>query len=170
MSLPIVRNAAANREGFYIGRLWAGLPKSDFANPFSVGEDTPENRQVAVYRFLVWFLDQPMRMRLHEPAAAPAIVCWCAPALCHGHVIRWLIEESRFNAPCPMCGDPGRSILNVHVPNPRQDRALVYESGKCAKPGCGYYRFRHVRWWTPEELAVLATQDCHDPDPQPTLL
>jgi hypothetical protein len=84
----------------YIGRAMPNylLKRSPLANPVWLGIDTPEERQRVLDQYRPWFIQQ-----LHEGNMAvidafntlkedSVLVCWCAPKLCHGEVIRekWL--------------------------------------------------------------------------------
>lgn len=156
MPVPKLLNAKENRAGLYVGRAYDGLQESPFLNPFSVGQDTHENRVEAVWRHLRWFLQQPQRLRLDEIEAAPAIVCWCAPGLCHGHNLQWCVEARQFHRePCPNCNQMGvQSILNGFDYLDAAERFLVYENGQC--PSCRHYRFRHHGHVTRETVPFWA--------------
>lgn len=75
----------------YIGRAWAGLPESKWANPFHL------------YQFLhreqcLWHYEQYVRSRPDLMAALHEIDdqilgCWCHPKSCHGDVLIKLRKE-----------------------------------------------------------------------------
>lgn len=139
---PIVLNLSEAKEapGIYIGRKFAGRPASEWANPFRVGDDTPENRRNAVWLYFRMIMDNPLRMRIHELRGQP-LLCWCAPKLCHGHALAFILAHQEFHAtPCPRCNAPLASRMNWHA---EKTWNLLYEQGPC--PECAYYRFRHAR-------------------------
>lgn len=79
----------------YIGRanVYAGLPRSPLANPFKVGDfGGRQGATLSRYRRWLWG-----RIRAGDTAVIEALrainetavlVCWCAPAPCHGEVVR----------------------------------------------------------------------------------
>lgn len=82
---------------FYIGR-----PEA-LGNPFKIGEDG--TREVVIARYKTWLIGQyasddiPIRtaidrlVKLHLEGKSITLVCWCAPAKCHGDVIKEFVEE-----------------------------------------------------------------------------
>lgn len=140
MKIPTLGNAKKNRDGFYIGREFAGLKASPWLNPFAVGQDTWENRMRAVWKYTRWIFDQPVRLDLESLRIQERLVCWCTPSLCHGHVLQWMLEAKKLiGVPCPQCGAPiEQSILNGHQIE-RIERVFVYEAAKCR---CGHYFYR----------------------------
>ncbi len=71
----------------YIGRAnrWYRLPKSKWANPFTVKQDADRATAIAAYQR--WLQSQPQLMgTLHELRGLD-LVCWCAPLPCHGDVL-----------------------------------------------------------------------------------
>lgn len=143
----VVGNLGIDRgaQGVYIGRAWAGRLQSEWANPFRVGDDTPTNRREAVWKYFVWLMASDLRLRIHE-LRDKQLLCWCHPALCHGHVLAWIIANQEFHAaPCPRCGGPLESRMNYHhspATKATKEWNLLYEQGPC--PSCRYYRFRHA--------------------------
>jgi len=154
----VVVSAKKDREGLYIGRAFAGFEASPFLNPFSVGEDTPQNRIEAVWKFTKWFLNQPQRFELDQIRNAKQVVCWCAPSLCHGHVLAWLVAHQKFRGPCVMCGEPMVSKMNGFDHGPHVASYLVYEQGECRNPPCRHYRFTHTANITKETIPAWAAE------------
>lgn len=81
--------------GEYIGR------PSILGNPFTIGKDGTRDEVVAKYRR--WLNDELQvdvsgvptelkRLKKLADAGDLTLVCWCAPAACHGDVIKSCIE------------------------------------------------------------------------------
>lgn len=83
-----VVNKKTHRPGhddLYIGR------PSKWGNPFTIGRDG--SREDVVRKYAEWIVTQPDLLRdLHE-LRGRTLVCWCAPQMCHGHVLEILCEE-----------------------------------------------------------------------------
>jgi hypothetical protein len=156
MTLPALHNATTNKEGLYIGRKFGGFNGSDWANPFTISEDTEELRKDALWKYLQHILRSPMRFQLDELRAAPALVCWCAPKLCHGHVLLWLLTQQHFRGPCIRCGQSVESRMNMHVHDSTE--ILVYEQGACVNPACMHYRFHYTSLATPDTVPTWAAK------------
>lgn len=69
----------------YIGR------PSKWGNPFVIGRDGTREEVVAKYR--EWLLQQPELMAALPELKGKVLACWCAPELCHGHVLVELANE-----------------------------------------------------------------------------
>lgn len=68
----------------YIGR------PSPFGNPFVLGKDG--NRKEVIEKYRAWIQTQPdLLAQLHE-LKGKRLGCWCAPKLCHGHVLAELAD------------------------------------------------------------------------------
>lgn len=84
----MVVNKKTHRPGssdLYIGR------PSKWGNPFTIGRDG--TREDVVRKYAEWIVNQPDLLRdLHE-LRGRTLVCWCAPQMCHGHVLEILCEE-----------------------------------------------------------------------------
>ena len=63
----------------YIGR------PSKWGNPFVIGPDGTRTEVIAKYE--AWVRAQPSLMRALPELAGLDLVCWCAPAACHGDVL-----------------------------------------------------------------------------------
>jgi Domain of unknown function (DUF4326) len=82
----------------YIGRQMPGRPASPLANPFKASKDyDPIER----YRRWLWEqlrTDTPQRremdhlVKMHRAGQHIRLGCWCAPAPCHGAVVKAAIE------------------------------------------------------------------------------
>ncbi|KJE95231.1 hypothetical protein CAOG_05708 [Capsaspora owczarzaki ATCC 30864] len=73
----------------YIGRAcnqggWH-LPSSKWANPFSVSKCG--SRKEAVRRFEQYLLSRPDLLAALPELRGKVLGCWCAPELCHGHIL-----------------------------------------------------------------------------------
>lgn len=84
----MVVNKRTHRPGpsdLYIGR------PSKWGNPFEIGRDG--SREDVVRKYAEWIVGQPALLAdLHE-LRGRTLVCWCAPQMCHGHVLEILCEE-----------------------------------------------------------------------------
>jgi len=79
----------------YIGR------PSKWGNPFVLGKDG--NRDQVVQKYRDWLYTQPQLMKdLHE-LKDKVLACWCAPLLCHGHVLAGIANDPYT---CSVCGLP----------------------------------------------------------------
>jgi hypothetical protein len=67
------------------------LPKSQWANPYSSPRDGTPEEVVAQYR--QWILAQPELLAALPDLGGKHLVCWCAPALCHGDVLLELLQS-----------------------------------------------------------------------------
>lgn len=78
----------------YIGRenKKLGLNKSIYANPFAMQESSNEERMYVVEKFKDWFwskiADNSFTQDMLLSLKGKKLVCFCAPKLCHGHVIQ----------------------------------------------------------------------------------
>lgn len=79
----------------YIGRRSAtyGLPQSVWANPYRLGADG--DRATVVRRYYWRLQRRPDLMERLGELEGCDLVCWCAPLMCHGDVLRWLITGQR---------------------------------------------------------------------------
>jgi hypothetical protein len=92
-------NQAFGERWRYIGRAnaHAGLPQSPLANPFKVA-DYGRGGTMPHYRRWLWQRIQAGDTAVLEALQAideqTVLICWCAPAACHGDVVkaaaRWL--------------------------------------------------------------------------------
>jgi hypothetical protein len=85
----------------YIGRAWnAGgwkLPKSKWANPFTVAKSGGAPTAVKQYREYV--LAKPELMSDLEELRGKVLGCWCKPGPCHGDVLVELLKSKDPPAP-----------------------------------------------------------------------
>jgi len=90
--------------GEYIGRACYGCPTSPLANPFHIGRDG--SREVVIARYETWLRERisagdrrplgELRRLLEIARRGPlTLVCWCAPAACHGEVGARVLAELR---------------------------------------------------------------------------
>lgn len=85
----------------YIGRASTknGLSGSKYANPFPVRNE--EDRSMVVQKYQSWLAQEIHQGRITREELAELhgkdLVCYCAPKLCHGHVLRaailWAVKE-----------------------------------------------------------------------------
>jgi len=78
-----------------MGAVYIGRP-SVFGNPFQIGPDG--TRDEVIEKFKVYFEnrlkeDPEFERAIEALRSCPALICWCAPLLCHGHVIAAYLEE-----------------------------------------------------------------------------
>lgn len=69
----------------YIGR---GSP---WGNPFKIGPDGTRDEVVAKYRAM--YKGNQKFLASLEPLRGKRLGCWCAPLLCHGHVLLEFLGE-----------------------------------------------------------------------------
>lgn len=76
--------------GVPAGAVYIGRP-SPYGNPFEIGRHGDRETVVAKYRD--WLSERPalVAQALRE-LPGKALVCWCAPAACHGHVLREVVN------------------------------------------------------------------------------
>ena len=86
---PIIPPAAV-----YIGRAVRGyrLPKSKWANPFSIKREA--DRETAIASYERWLRSQPVLMDALPELRGCDLICWCAPLPCHGDVLLRLANEN----------------------------------------------------------------------------
>jgi hypothetical protein len=77
--------------GVPAGAVYVGRP-SVFGNPFVVG--VHGSRELVIERFREYAVDRCYRESAFRAEVASlhgrTLVCWCAPAPCHGKVLLWL--------------------------------------------------------------------------------
>jgi len=69
----------------YIGR------PSEWGNPFKIGPD--DDRVEVVDKYRKWLLGQPELLARLPELKGKVLGCWCAPKLCHGHVLAELADS-----------------------------------------------------------------------------
>lgn len=72
------------RDGRPAGAVFMGRP-SKSGNPFVIGRDGSRAEVVACYR--AWFCEQPELVAALPELRGRDLVCFCAPAACHGDVL-----------------------------------------------------------------------------------
>lgn len=83
----------------YIGRAMPRRPGSPLGNPYKLRLACEREAMVAKYE--TWLrarleADTPQRReieRLADYSENLVLLCWCAPELCHGDVVKKIIEE-----------------------------------------------------------------------------
>jgi hypothetical protein len=83
---PVPRVLNQHKDGRPASAVYIGRP-SPFGNPFAIGRDG--DREAVMEKYITWLADQPVLVdRARRELAGKDLVCWCAPAACHGHVLR----------------------------------------------------------------------------------
>lgn len=79
----------------YVGRAtyWGGwrLPGSVYFNPYKVGGLRTREQAVTMYGRLL--LRTPLMLADTVTFRDRTLACWCAPELCHGHLLAYLAEQ-----------------------------------------------------------------------------
>lgn len=85
----------------YIGRAVLGRPGSALGNPWKLKNES--ERQEILTKYEIWLrgllkADTPQRREIEMLTDLArrgdlSLGCWCAPALCHGDVVKRIIEE-----------------------------------------------------------------------------
>lgn len=70
----------------YIGR------PSKWGNPFAMASEG--DRERVVEQYLCWVVEQPDLMADIHTLKGKTLGCWCAPKLCHGHVLAELADRT----------------------------------------------------------------------------
>lgn len=81
-----VVHAARAPFDIYIGRAFSGHPSSPWRNQFKVTTDDQTTRTDMVLAFCRDLLTNPKLDDVHQ-LRGQVLGCWCAPLLCHGHVL-----------------------------------------------------------------------------------
>lgn len=72
------------RGGVPPGAVYIGRP-GKWGNPFVIGRDGSRDEVIAKYR--AWLLGNERLMAALPELRGKDLVCWCAPAPCHGDVL-----------------------------------------------------------------------------------
>jgi hypothetical protein len=97
-----VANIRTTKEGLYIGRTMPRLPGSVLGNPFRLEREA--DREQVCGRYEMWLeakltWDSPQRAEIyrlrdiHQRGETIVLLCWCAPKLCHGDIIKRIVER-----------------------------------------------------------------------------
>ena len=84
-NLPIVVNK--KRTGNY--DIFIGRP-SKWGNPFIIG--VHGNRKEVVRQYQLWLAENEKLLEALPELFGKRIACFCAPSLCHGHILRFACE------------------------------------------------------------------------------
>lgn len=104
---PVPRVLNRHRDGHPEGAVYVGRP-SPFGNPFAIGPDG--DRDAVMDRYLTWLAGQPGLIdRARRELAGRDLVCWCAPARCHGHLLR----DLALGRPLPRPEPPAQPGLDL---------------------------------------------------------
>lgn len=81
-----VLNKRNSNDGVYIGR------PTKFGNPFVLGKDG--DRDTVIEKYEQWLRTQPLLIEAAKrELRGKSLVCWCAPARCHGDVLMRIANE-----------------------------------------------------------------------------
>lgn len=78
------------------GSIYIGRP-SKWGNPFVIGRDGTRAEVIAKHR--AWICDQPELIAALSELRGRNLVCFCAPAPCHGDVLSELANAAAGSAP-----------------------------------------------------------------------
>ena len=84
-----VVNIKKSKYDVYIGR------PSKWGNPFIIGKDGSRLEVVEKYR--AWILSKPELLKDLPELKNKILGCWCAPNVCHGHILIELLEKVNDN-------------------------------------------------------------------------
>jgi hypothetical protein len=76
--------------GISTGAVYIGRP-SIWGNPFVIGKDGTRDQVVA--KFEAYVRNKPDLLAQLPKLAGRDVVCWCAPARCHGDVLVQMANE-----------------------------------------------------------------------------
>jgi len=81
-----------NPQYVYIGRAqpWRDLPKSKWANPYSIGKDG--TREEVIAKYSQYLIDTGLNSQVSE-LRDKILVCFCKPLACHGDELVNLIKQ-----------------------------------------------------------------------------
>ena len=88
LNKKIIRKTPVN--SVYIGR------PSDWGNPFVIGKDG--TRDDVITKYEAWIVRQPKLMARLDELRGKHLICWCAPARCHGDVLMKLANPKTTRA------------------------------------------------------------------------
>lgn len=78
------RTHKKTEDDVYIGR------PSKWGNPFIIGKDG--TREEVVFKYSEWIKTQPKLISSLHTLKNKNLVCFCYPELCHGNILKDLIE------------------------------------------------------------------------------
>jgi hypothetical protein len=111
---PIPQVLNQHRDGRPAGAVYIGRP-SPWGNPFAIGRDG--DRDAVMEKYITWLGQTPEIVdRARRELAGKDLVCWCAPAACHGHVLRDLALGRPLTPPDrpePVAMEPGLPGLDL---------------------------------------------------------
>jgi hypothetical protein len=81
-----------HKAGIAAGAVYIGRG-SKWGNPFRIGPDG--DRAAVIVKHERWLADQPHLLRALDELHGRDLVCFCAPLLCHGDVLRRLANAGR---------------------------------------------------------------------------
>jgi hypothetical protein len=97
----LVVNVRHAQSDVYVGRQSRRWEGSKWGNPFPLHEGT--TRREVVLRYARWLGAQPELMGALAQLQCKRLGCWCAPKLCHGHVLASLAAAD----------DPNKELVRI---------------------------------------------------------
>lgn len=91
MTTVVKVNRRTGNFTLYIGRAWAGLPESKWANPYHIGKDG--DRTIVLLKYEQHIRSRPDLMAALHEIDDQVLGCWCHPDPCHGDVLVELRKE-----------------------------------------------------------------------------
>lgn len=77
----------------YIGRASRGLKESIFHNPFKMKNRSEAERTRVVTEYAKHAMTNPAILSNLWRLKGKCLFCWCAPKMCHGHILVWMINK-----------------------------------------------------------------------------
>ena len=84
---------ASTKGNVYIGRN-NKLMKSNWGNPYILDSDDHDERLECVLRYYFHVTHSDLFLDLYQLCNANYLGCWCAPELCHGDILLYLLNNS----------------------------------------------------------------------------
>ena len=91
----VVRVTRPQNYTLYIGRAWAGLSDSKWANPYRINRSKPLHQELSrvLSLYEAYVRSRPDLMKSLYEIDGQVLGCWCAPNLCHGDILVKLRKE-----------------------------------------------------------------------------
>lgn len=118
-----------DEEHTYIGR------PTKWGNPFVLGKDGTRKEVIDKYR--AWIATQPKLLNDLKELKGQKLGCWCAPKLCHGHVLAELADKIDFRTGKALwhCKDSDLEVTITGVMGVGSDgRIYLRSDGGCGIP------------------------------------
>jgi hypothetical protein len=89
--LPLILNRHHIKGPMPPGTVYVGRGEK-WGNPFMIGRDG--DRAEVIEKHGIWIATQPRLLACLPELEGRDLICWCAPAACHGCTLRWLANPS----------------------------------------------------------------------------